>query len=180
MCSIIVCGVQVVVTVVSSILIERTGRKSLLLFSSSVMAICLCVLGLYFHMKNDLTNEYIDHLGWLPVTSLVLYMITFSIGYGPIPWLMMGELFLPDFKGIATAISVMTNWVVAFVITKTFGSMIAMLGMDGTFWVFTGCMVLGTIYVAVLLVETKGKTTAEIQGWLSGSPRSKTLATEYP
>lgn len=175
-CSMIVCGVQVAVTIVSSILIDRTGRKSLLLFSSTIMAICLCVLGVYFHMKEDPDNDFIDLLGWLPLTSLVLYMITFAIGYGPIPWLMMGELFLPDFKGIATAITVMTNWLIAFIITKTFGSMIATWGMDGTFWVFSGCMVLATVYVAMMLVETKGKSVTEIQTWLNGVSRSKSIS----
>lgn len=91
----------------------------------------------------------------------------------------MGELFLPDFKGIATAITVMTNWLIAFVITKSFGSMIATWGMDGTFWIFGGCMVLATIYVAVMLVETKGKSAAEIQTWLNGA-NPKSIPVEYP
>lgn len=63
---------------VAAIIVDRAGRKPLLIFSSSVMAVSLVALGLYFNIKaneNDVSN-----LGWLPLTSLTLFMISFSIG----------------------------------------------------------------------------------------------------
>ncbi|XP_062125091.1 facilitated trehalose transporter Tret1-2 homolog isoform X2 [Drosophila sulfurigaster albostrigata] len=164
--SIIVGVVQVIMTLTSSLLIERAGRKILLLFSSTVMTICLAILGAYFDMKDS--GKDVAHIGWLPLLCMVLFIISFSVGYGPIPWLMMGELFMPDVKATAAALSVMANWLCVFVVTKCFGVMIESWGSDFTFWFFAGCMALATIYVALALVETKGKSASEIQSWLSG------------
>ncbi|KAH8311309.1 hypothetical protein KR044_005572 [Drosophila immigrans] len=163
--SIIVGVVQVIMTLTSSLLIERAGRKILLLFSSTVMTICLAILGAYFDMKES--GKDVSHIGWLPLLCMVLFIITFSVGYGPIPWLMMGELFMPDVRATAVALTVMVNWLCVFVVTKCFGFMIKDWGSDMTFWFFAGCMALATLYVALALVETKGKTSSEIQTWLS-------------
>jgi len=166
-CSIIVGFVQVVMTLASSLLIERAGRKILLLFSSSIMTVCLAILGAYFDLKDS--GRDVTSIGWLPLVCVVMFMITFSVGYGPIPWLMMGELFLPDVKATAVALTVMANWFSVFLVTKCFGTMIAAWGSDMTFWFFALCMGLATVYVAVMVLETKGKSTSEIQKWLSGS-----------
>ncbi|KRG01100.1 facilitated trehalose transporter Tret1-2 homolog isoform X2 [Drosophila mojavensis] len=165
-CSIIVGVVQVIMTLTSSLLIERAGRKMLLLFSSTVMTICLAMLGAYFDMKES--GKDVSHIGWLPLLCMVLFIITFSVGYGPIPWLMMGELFMPDVRATAVALTVMANWLCVFVVTKCFGIMITEWGSDVTFWFFAGCMALATVYVAVAVVETKGRSSSQIQTWLSG------------
>ncbi|XP_030376181.1 facilitated trehalose transporter Tret1-2 homolog isoform X2 [Scaptodrosophila lebanonensis] len=166
-CSIIVGAVQVIMTLTASLLIERAGRKILLLFSSTVMTICLAILGAYFDMKDS--GKDVSAIGWLPLLCVVLFMITFSVGYGPIPWLMMGELFLPDVKATAVALTVMSNWFCVFVVTKCFGSMIAAWGSDMTFWFFAACMAIATLYVATMVLETKGKSSQQIQMWLNGS-----------
>ncbi|XP_065371223.1 facilitated trehalose transporter Tret1-2 homolog isoform X2 [Calliphora vicina] len=165
-CSIIVGLVQVVMTLASSFLIERAGRKSLLLFSSTIVTICLVILGAYFNMKDN--GKDVSSIGWLPLLSVVLFMVTFSVGYGPVPWLMMGELFLPDVKATAVALTVMSNWFSVFCVTKTFGSMINAWGSDMTFWFFAVCMLGATIYVYSMVLETKGKSSAQIQMWLGG------------
>ncbi|XP_011188744.1 facilitated trehalose transporter Tret1-2 homolog isoform X1 [Zeugodacus cucurbitae] len=166
-CSIIVGFVQVVMTLTSSLLIERAGRKVLLLFSSAMMTICLAILGVYFQMKDG--GKDVSAIGWLPLLCVVLFMIVFSIGYGPIPWLMMGELFLPDVKATAVALTVMSNWFSVFVVTKCFGSMITAWGSDMTFWFFGCCTLTATLYVAFMVLETKGRSTAQIQMWLGGN-----------
>ncbi|KAI8115321.1 hypothetical protein FF38_03879 [Lucilia cuprina] len=165
-CSIIVGFVQVVMTLASSVMIERAGRKSLLLFSSTIVTICLVILGAYFNMKEN--GKDVSSLGWLPLLCVVLFMVTFSVGYGPVPWLMMGELFLPDVKATAVALTVMSNWFSVFCVTKTFGSMITAWGSDMTFWFFAFCMLIATIYVYSMVLETKGKSSAQIQMWLGG------------
>ncbi|KAH8294999.1 hypothetical protein KR018_005213 [Drosophila ironensis] len=167
LCSIIVGVVQVIMTLTSSLLIERAGRKMLLIFSSSVMTICLAILGAYFNMKDG--GKDVSSIGWLPLLCVALFIISFSVGYGPIPWLMMGELFLPDVKGTAVSLTVMLNWVCVFVVTKGFSTMNEALGSDFTFWFFASWMAVATIYVALAVQETKGKTAGQIQNWLSGN-----------
>lgn len=77
--------VQVAATFLASMIVDKTGRRVLLLISISVMALCKILLGVYFFMSdNDPTS--VESLGWLPVVALCLYIIVFSLGFGPIPW----------------------------------------------------------------------------------------------
>ncbi|XP_017130872.1 facilitated trehalose transporter Tret1-2 homolog isoform X2 [Drosophila elegans] len=163
-CSIIVGVVQVIMTLTSSLLIDKAGRKILLIASSSIMTVCLAMLGAYFTIK---ANGGAASIGMLPLICVVCFIVSFSVGYGPIPWLMMGELFLPDVKGTAVSLTVMINWVCVFVVTWCFGSLRS-LGDDVPFWFFSGCMGVATVYVALVLQETKGKSASQIQSWLSG------------
>ncbi|KAH8344380.1 hypothetical protein KR084_010497 [Drosophila pseudotakahashii] len=163
-CTMIVGVVQVAMTLVSSLLIEKAGRKILLVFSSSVMTVCLAMLGAFNTMKNHGDVSSID---WLPLLCIVLFIVSFSVGYGPIPWMMMGELFMPDVKGTAVSLSVMMNWVCVFLVTWLFGQLKS-VGTDVPFWFFSGWMAVATAYVAIALQETKGKTASQIQSWLSG------------
>ncbi|EDS37791.1 sugar transporter [Culex quinquefasciatus] len=163
-CGIVVGVVQVLMTFVSSVLIDKAGRRILLLQSSFIMGSCLVVLGVYFKLQADKAD--VSGIGWLPLASVVLFIISFSLGFGPIPWMMMGELCAPDVKGLASALTVMFNWSLVFLVTKTFGTMQETLGADWTFWFFGFWMAVGTLYVFFKVPETKGKTNAEIQALL--------------
>jgi len=67
-----------ITTVIAAMIVDRAGRKPLLIFSSSVMLISLVALGLYFNTK--MRGSDVSNLGWLPLTSLTLFMISFSVG----------------------------------------------------------------------------------------------------
>jgi len=166
LCTIVVGVVQVLMTLVSSLLIEKAGRKILLVFSSSVMTVCLAMLGAFNTLQKH-NPEEAKALDWLPLLCIVLFIVSFSVGYGPIPWMMMGELFMPDVKGTAVSLSVMMNWVCVFFVTWLFGQLKA-VGPDVPFWFFSGWMAVATAYVAIALQETKGKTASQIQSWLAG------------
>ena len=58
--------------------------------------------------------------GWIPLLALMVYVVSFSIGFGPIPWLMMGEIFPSRIRGPAASISTAFNWTCTFIVTKTF------------------------------------------------------------
>lgn len=77
-CSIIVGVVQVLMTFASAVLIEKAGRKILLLQSSIVMGACLITLGIYFHLKDGGSN--VESIGWLPLAAVVLFIVSFSLG----------------------------------------------------------------------------------------------------
>ena len=82
-CTIIVGVVQVVMTVTSAALIEKAGRRILLLQSCVVMGLCLVMLGVYFQLKENGTD--VANISILPLGSVVLFIISFSLGLGPIP-----------------------------------------------------------------------------------------------
>lgn len=165
-CSIVVGVVQVVMTLVSSVLIDKAGRRILLLQSSFIMGSCLFILGVFFKLQNDKVD--VSNLGWLPLACVVLFIVSFSLGFGPIPWMMMGELCAPDIKGLASALAVMFNWTLVFLVTKSFSKMQELLGSDWTFWFFGAWMIVCTVYVFFKVPETKGKTNAQIQAILAG------------
>jgi len=116
--AIIVGAVQVLATYASTILVDRAGRRALLMVSCGVMSICLAVLGVYFYLGTH--NHDVSVVSWLPLAALALYIVVFSLGMGPLPWVVMGEIFPDNTKATASAVACATNWILAFVITKNF------------------------------------------------------------
>lgn len=163
--TIIVGVVQTIATYISSLLIERAGRRILLLQSCIIMGICLIVLGVYF--KIQMTTD-LSAIGWLPLVCLVLFIISFSMGFGPIPWMMMAELFPVEYRGTASGITVIVNWFLVFVVTLCFPIMEIAIGIHSCFWFFAGFMILCVFFVFFLIPETKGKTVSQIQAILGG------------
>lgn len=168
---------QVLATVVSTLVVDKLGRRILLLASALMMALCTIALGIYFHLKSQ-DEANVTNLGWLPIAAMCIFIVMFSFGFGPVPWLMMGELFAQDIKGFAAALAGTTNWLLAFLITKTFTSLRVSLGSGGTFWLFSGLTILGAVFVFMFLPETKGKSLAEIQELLGGGGRSNSITEE--
>ncbi|XP_037031902.1 facilitated trehalose transporter Tret1-like isoform X2 [Bradysia coprophila] len=162
---------QVVATFVASMIVDKTGRRVLLLISISVMAISKILLGVYFYLYSE-DPASVENLGWLPVFALCLYIIVFSLGFGPIPWLMVGELFASDIKGIGGSAAGAFSWIFAFVVTKTFSNIQTAIGIGPTFFLLSGFSILGTVFVFFVVPETKGKSLAEIQTMLGGTGNS--------
>ncbi|GLH04114.1 Facilitated trehalose transporter Tret1 [Gryllus bimaculatus] len=161
-CTVIVGVVQVVATFISTQIVDRLGRRILLLISDLVMSICCILLGVFFFL-DEKEDPVAKDIGWLPLLSVCLFIVVFSLGYGPIPWMMVGELFPPNIKGAASSISCMVNWIIAFLVTKFFSNVEEALDLGPTFWIFAGISALGTIFVFFFVPETKGKSLAQIQ-----------------
>nr|XP_036216339.1 facilitated trehalose transporter Tret1-2 homolog isoform X1 [Bactrocera oleae] len=170
--STIVVGImQFIATFVSTIVVDKLGRRLLLLTSSIIMAISTISMGVYFYLQKQ-DADSVTNIGWLPVVSLCVFIVLFSIGFGPVPWLMMGEVFAADIKGVAGSIAGTTNWVLAFVVTKTFVNLTDSLGKGETFWLFSGITIVGVFFVYFIVPETKGKSLNEIQAELEGKSAS--------
>jgi SP family facilitated glucose transporter-like MFS transporter 8 len=169
--AIIVGVVQVVVTYAASVMVDRAGRRVLLLLSASIMGLCLAILGLYFCLKNK--GDDVSSIGWLPLICVAVFIVMFSLGFGPLPWMMMGELFAPNVKGAASSIAVCTNWTLVFIVTFSFGKLIDGLGEHTTFWIFAVICGIATVFIFYLVPETKGKTLTEIQSILRGDGSHK-------
>lgn len=94
---------------------------------------------------------------------------------GPIPWMLMGELFTVELKGNASSLAVMLNWFLVFLVTKTFPSMKVVFNGSGTFWIFAVIMAIATVFTFIVVPETKGKSIQEIQGELLGRRRNRSI-----
>ncbi|CAL7946279.1 unnamed protein product [Xylocopa violacea] len=168
--SIVVALVQLVMSGVAALIVDRAGRKPLLMISTSIMSASLIALGYYFKLKDG--GDDVSALGWLPLTSLIVFMVAFSIGLGPVPWMLTGEMFPTETKAVASSVAVMLNWLMVFIVTKMFPTMNTELGTDMTFWVFAVIMAGATAFTHLLVPETKGKTYQEILQELQGDVES--------
>ena len=113
-------------------------------------------------------------LSWLPILCMVVFIIMFSLGYGPIPWLYMGEVFTVQIKAPGMSITTVVNWFSVFIVTKFYSNLDVALHNYGPFWIFSAISIAGCVFVAFMLVETKGKSFEQIQAELSGQAFSNT------
>ena len=164
--AIIVGVVQIFFTFVAGLIVDRAGRRILLLTSASVMCLCLGILGFYFHLKNK--GDDVSNIGIIPLICVNVFIVVFSLGFGPIPWMMTGELFAANVKGTASSIAVCTNWTLVFIVTFSFEKLLEVLHEHFTFWLFAVICAVATAFVFMVVPETKGKSLAEIQQMLRG------------
>eukprot|EP00462_Mataza_sp_D1_P013605 CAMPEP_0175150068 /NCGR_PEP_ID=MMETSP0087-20121206/17635_1 /TAXON_ID=136419 /ORGANISM="Unknown Unknown, Strain D1" /LENGTH=491 /DNA_ID=CAMNT_0016435913 /DNA_START=37 /DNA_END=1512 /DNA_ORIENTATION=+ len=154
-CALIVAAVQVVFTGVGVLLIDRAGRKILLLVAATGQTFFLTTMGVFYHLdtKHD----------WLAIVSLVGYIISFSCGMGAIPWILMSEVFPAKVRGKAASIATVVNWSLSFIVTELFNTLRSSLHDDGTFWLFAGVSCCSIFFIKFVLIETKGKSLEEIE-----------------
>ncbi|KAK5641986.1 hypothetical protein RI129_008153 [Pyrocoelia pectoralis] len=168
----IIGAIQIVSSLTSSVVVDKLGRRILLLISAFFMAVGLIILGVFFSLKyRSLVDEkMLETLGFLPIVGLCLFMVVYCLGFGPIPWMVAAELFPPEIKSVASAAAGTFNWLMAFFITKFYGDMSASLGGDVTFYIFAGICLIGTVFVFFVVPETKGKSLDQIQRELNKQP----------
>lgn len=166
--TIIVAVAMMIATIFASLICDRLGRRVLLFISSIVMAISAAGLGIYFYYQAH-DSKTAAHITWLPLVSLCLFVVGFSVGYGPIPWLMMSELFAPEVKGIASSLAAGFNWSMAFIITQFYVPVETAIGADFTFWGFAGLIVVVFLVTIVVVPETRGKSLEDIQRVFRGN-----------
>lgn len=158
-CSLIIAVVQVLVTSFCGFLISRLGRKTLLYMSGALHTVSLGALGVYYYVTQSMTET---SAGFVPVVCLVLFVVGFSIGWGPIPWLMIPE-FTPLMSRSATAAgATAVNWLCAFLISKFFTQLTEAIYKHGAFFLFSFICLLSMIFTYFALPETKDKKDAEI------------------
>jgi sugar porter (SP) family MFS transporter len=161
--------VNVVFTLVAMQLIDRVGRRPLLLASLAGMALGLTVLGLAFSLP-----QLSGSLGWIAVASLMVYVGSFAVGLGPVFWLILSEIYPLRIRGRAMSVGTVANWSANLIVALSFLTLTQVLGKAFTFWLY-GVVTIGAWLFAFFLVpETKGKTLEEIEAhWRAGKqPRA--------
>lgn len=159
--------VQLLITGVAVYAVDRAGRKLLWLISLAIMCVCLVVLGTYFFLQSG-SPDIAEKITFIPIIAICLYICGFSLGAGPLPWAMIGEMLHSRIKGPSAAIIAFTNWMLAFLVAYTFPLLLDVLGPGTIYWIFAGVCGLGIPFIIFVLIETKGKHLEEIQAELSG------------
>ncbi|XP_034252792.1 facilitated trehalose transporter Tret1-like isoform X2 [Thrips palmi] len=169
LCTIIIGVVNFMSTFVATILIDRLGRKILLYMSSVGMTITLGTLGSFFFVR-DVMEVKLQELGygWIPLACLVIYVVAFSVGFGPVPWLMMGEILPANIRGTAASLATAFNWSCTFLVTLTFQQIMTGMGQHGGFWMFGTVCCIGLFFVIFFVPETQGKSLEDIEKKMTG------------
>lgn len=157
--SLLPAGTNAIGTVVGIVLVDRMGRRWLLL--TSIVGVILTLLA--FGLVSKFTPQY-------TVWTLVAYLLAFSPGLGPVPWAISSEVFSVKIRGLGMAIATASNWLANFVISVTFPIFTDDIGLANA--VFGYCILaVGTfVFVFFLVPETKGKTLEEVQVMLKENP----------
>ncbi|XP_026476968.1 facilitated trehalose transporter Tret1-like [Ctenocephalides felis] len=171
-------SLQVLSSFTAPLFVDKLGRKVMLLISGVGLIVSLTSLGIYFKL-DSIKYDQIDSLGWLPITSLLLYIVVFCMGFGPLPWAVMGELFSPQIKATASSMTASFCWFLTFLVTKYFETLCQAIGTHVVFWLFAACCLLACIFVHFCLPETKGLSLRQIQLQLNGGSSEESSVNVY-
>jgi SP family galactose:H+ symporter-like MFS transporter len=159
--------VNVLMTIISIPLLDRVGRRPLLLASLGGMSLSLTALGLGFAVGGAA-------LKWIGVLSLAIYIASFAIGLGPVFWLLISEIFPLKIRGQAASVATMANWLSNFLVSLTFLSLLNRLGSVWTFLLYAVLSLAGLWFCVRFVPETKGVPLERIERDLrAGRPLRK-------
>ena len=145
-------------------LMDRMGRKPLLIIGAAVVALSAAAMGAHFYViKKDI------NLDWLPVASLSLHVFAFYAGLISPPYALMCEYFPVEAQSVASGICILVSWISGFLYSFFFLDLLNVLTPYGTFWSVAGVSLLSMIFVIFFVEETKNKSLQETSGGLSES-----------
>ncbi|HWD18342.1 MAG TPA: sugar porter family MFS transporter [Verrucomicrobiae bacterium] len=147
-------SVNLVFTLVALGMVDRNGRRPLMLFGSAALAVIYAGMGAC----------YFAGVKGLPMLLLVLAAIAcYAMSLAPVTWVVISEIFPNRIRGAAMAVAVSALWVACFVLTYSFPTLNARLGPAGAFLLYAGICAAGFLYIKFKLPETKGKSLEQLE-----------------
>ena len=150
---------NLIATAVALMLIDKVGRRKLLLIGTSVVAVITFILGSMSHL---------GHLGQNPLTTIIcmfIFIVFFAIGPGVVVWLAISELLPTSIRGKGVAICLGLNSLTSAVLSTIYPSLVNAIGIDHSYWVFSFTTLAFFLVALKYLPETKGKSLEEIQAF---------------
>ena len=134
--------------------VDRAGRKPLLLVGTAVQTVSLLLVGWMFHRGNQ---------GAGVLACVLLFVAAFAMAMGPIPWIIISEIFPSRIRGRAVSVGTLVIWLACYVVAQTFPVLRAHIGPALTFVVYAAFSLATFVFVATVIPETKGRTLEEIE-----------------
>lgn len=164
----IISGAVSIAAVIGTILlVDKIGRKPLLWGGSVGMAITLSILVYAFStgtFNEDGSLNLSDNMGLLALISANAYVVFFNGSWGPVMWVMLGEMFPNQIRGSGLAVAGLFQWGTNFAITLTFPIMLASIGLAGAYGFYAICAFISVWFVLKMVHETNGLTLEEMNG----------------
>ncbi len=151
---------NVIFTVLAMRVIDKTGRKKLMLLGAAGMAICYLLIGLLF--QTGQTES------WLLLSLLIITPAFFAFGLGPTVWVVLSEIFPNKIRGAAMSVSTFALWVACYLLTLTFPIFVEAFNAANTFWIYAAICVIGFVVILKYLPETKGISLEQLEKKLVG------------
>jgi MFS transporter, SP family, arabinose:H+ symporter len=152
--TVIVGATNLVFTLVAIWLVDRAGRKPLLIAGTIAQVFSLAAVGFMFQSGQS---------GTLVLVSILVFVAAFGVAMGPIPWIVNSEIFPTKLRGRAMSLAIFCLWLADWIVTQTFPMLRESIGPAQTFWAYAFCSLLSTFFVVWFVPETKGRTLEEIE-----------------
>ncbi|MDR3112865.1 MAG: sugar porter family MFS transporter [Endomicrobium sp.] len=149
---------NVLVTVLALFIMDKFDRKKMLIFGSCGMAVALIALGVFTALSSDTSAI----LPYITLAACGLYIFFFALTWGPIMWIMIGEIFPLKIRGLGVGTSGMANWTANLIVALTFPLLLAKTG-EAVFLIFGAMAVLSIFFVKFKVIETRGRTLENIE-----------------
>ena len=150
--------VNVLMTIVAILVIDRVGRKPLLFVGLAGMVVSLAIIGGAF-----LDPSLSGIISWVTLVGLMLYVASFAVSFGPLLWVMLPEIFPLKVRGAGAGVSALSNWGANFVVSQAFLPLVALIGTTAVFWILAGICVVAAIFIYFLVPETRGRSLEQIE-----------------
>jgi sugar porter (SP) family MFS transporter len=147
-------AVNLAFTFVAMAMVDRSGRRKLMLFGSAALALIYTVLGIGFNRHSQ---------GLYMLLLVVASIACYAMSLAPVTWVVISEIFPNRIRGAAMSVAITSLWIASFVLTYTFPLLNRGLGPARTFWIYASICVAGFFYIFWRLPETKGRTLEEIE-----------------
>ncbi|VVT01127.1 sugar porter family MFS transporter [Erythrobacter sp. EC-HK427] len=160
-------AVSIAACFITIAVIDKIGRKPLLLIGSAGMAVTLFVMVFAFSQGTlDAEGGLVlsQQMGILAVVAANLYVIFFNVSWGPVMWVMLGEMFPNQIRGSALAVAGFFQWFANYLIAQSFPLMAVGIGLAASYSFYAVCAVISFFLVQRFIVETKGKELEEMEG----------------
>ena len=161
---------NVLFTIVAIPLIDKWGRRPLLILGLIAMTLGLVGLSVAFYLGSQ-----VEFLRWIALGSMVLYIAGFAIGLGPMMWLMLSEIYPLEIRGLGSSVAASMCWSFNMIVALTFLAFIKFLGPSGTFLLYTIMCIFGLIFVGICVPETKGVHLEQIEKNLRSGAKARNL-----
>ncbi|MFT4179627.1 MAG: sugar porter family MFS transporter [Thermomonas sp.] len=152
--------------IITVLLIDRIGRKPLLWIGSLGMSVTLALL-VWAFSSGSLVDGHLQLPGGMGTLALVaanLYVIFFNVSWGPVMWVMLGEMFPNQIRGSGLAVAGAAQWTSNFAITVTFPMLLAGIGLAATYGIYLASAIISVFFVVKYVHETKGKELEQMEG----------------
>lgn len=160
-------GLSIGAVILALVLIDRVGRKPLLVIGSIGMTITLALAAYAFssgQLVEDGTLNLSDSMGLLALVAANVYVMFFNFSWGPVMWVMLGEMFPNQIRGSGLAVSGLFQWTSNFAITMTFPIMLASIGLAGAYGFYAVSAAISIAFVLFMVRETRGRELEEMEG----------------